>query len=284
MILPGMAVWIAAQAAAHGSEAERFFNQTYGPNSILNSPWLTVILVVGFFGGLASFWKGLGIYRKFRVAEDIPRITARSVAMGTVQVAGKAEGETTEVSPVTRTPCLFYRVTVDRWSRDDGTSYWKKPGWIRERVVDNGPPFFLDDGTGRVAVDLHGADFQMEPSGDCEMDPVSAYAAAAGSADLVSRDAIGGESSLGERCRLTEFLILPGKEYDVIGMCGQNPHSQDESVRNLIRKGADTFLVSDQSGRTLQIDLKHQAAAKVFGGAIMAVACLAVLLGQFRLI
>lgn len=280
---------IALRAAASGGSAARAYGQIvaqyYGQNNnLLNSPWLTGLYASGLLGGLVSFWKGLGDYREYRMVEDIPRIPARSVAMGTVQVSGTARGEAKLISPVTRTPCLFCHVVVERATTSAQSSAWQKTRWKREKVVDSGSPFYLDDGTGRVAVDLRGADFEMEPNGDCEMDPVAAYAAAEGSLDMVTSEDIGAEGPLGERCRLTEFLILPDREYDVVGNCVRNPDAQGETDRNLVRKGGDTFMVSDRTGLNLKINLQHKAAAEVFGGSFMAVGCLVLLLGQFRLI
>jgi len=250
------------------------------PNLVNSPSQLTPLLVLGFIGGLYSFWKGLGLYRVYRVEGDIPRIPVRSVAMGLTHVGGTAEGAETMVSPVSQTPCLFYRVLLERPSTSAAA---RRSRWTVVRVSDIGPVFGLDDGTGRVAIDLHGASFFVAQSAQCEMDPVSAYAAAGGTPELVAPSSIGGTSAMGQRYRVTEFVILPGMEYDITGLCVENPDSQDGRPRNLIRSGGETFLISDQSARNTQMSLRRQAAAKVFGGAFVAITCLAGLLTQFGL-
>jgi len=291
-----MASWIAARAAASGKFIGQLAGQySNGNNGLFNSPsQLTWVFVAGFLGGLYSFWKGFGVYRDYRMEGDIPQVPVRGAAMGLVHVNGKAEGSEAILSPVDRTPCLFYRLRVERpkersamWQYNrafsifglmDSVGTGSQVKWVTEKVVDNGSLFYLDDGTGKVAVDLHGAEFLVQQGGQCEMDPVSADAAAGGWTDMVPPEAYGGEGR-----RLTEFLILPGLEYDLVGTCTENPNAKDGNDRNLIRKGGEMFMVSDESSRNTQLDLRHRAVVKIFGGALVAVLCLAGLLGQFGL-
>ena len=296
MMFSYMTGWIAARTAASGKFMGQLAGQySNGNNGLFNSPsQLTWVFVAGFFGGLYAFWKGFGVYRDYRMEGDIPQVPVRGAAMGLVHVSGKAEGGETIMSPVSRTPCLFYRLRVERpkersamWQYNrafsvfglmDSVGIGSSVRWETEKVVDNGSVFHLDDGTGKVAVDLHGAEFLVQQSGQCEMDPVSADAAAGGWMDMVPPEAYGGEGR-----RLTEFVILPGLEYDLVGICTENPDARDGNDRNLIRKGGDTFMVSDESSRNTQLDLRHRAVVKIFGGAFVAVLCLAGLLGQFGL-
>jgi hypothetical protein len=301
MMFSHMANGIAAGAAASGKILGQLSSQISGGiDGLFNRPGrLTVWFAIGFLGGLYVFFKGFGVYRDYRLEEDIPQAPVRGAAMGLVHVNGKAEGGETILSPVSQTPCLFYRLRVERqqehsamWQYNrafdifglaDSVGIGSSVKWITDKVVDNGPVFYLDDGTGKVAVDLHGAEFLVEQSGQCEMDPVSADAAAGGSMDLVTPESYGNEGPDGEQRRLTEFVILPGMEYDIIGTCTENPHAKDGDDRNLIRKGGEKFMVSDKSSRDTQADLHHRAMMTIFGGALFAIVCLAGILGQFGL-
>ena len=50
--------------------------------------------------------------------------------------------------------------------------------------------------------------------------------------------------------RLTEWLVLPGQEYRVVGTCVENPESKDLSDRNLIcRPSESTFVISSGAGQ-----------------------------------
>lgn len=301
MMFAHTAHWIAASARTKvritGLVATQFSN---GKGGLLGSPGrLTVWFALGLLGGLYAFFKGFGVYRDFRVEEDLPQVAVRGAAMGVVHVSGRAEGGETILSPVSQTPCLFYRLRVERpversamWQYNNAFSFYglldsvgmrSQVRWKTDRVAENGSVFYLDDGTGKIAVDLHGAEFLVQQSGQCEMDPVSADAAAGGSVDLVTPASYGAEGPNGEQRRLTEFVVLPGMEYDILGTCTENSDAKDGNARNLIRKGGEKFMVSDKSSRDTQAYLRHRAMVKIFGGAIFAAICLAGLLGQFGL-
>jgi hypothetical protein len=117
---------------------------------------LLAFLVFGFGAGLASFFKGFRTYRKFRVLEDTPEIPIRSVPMGLVHVHGKAAGQEQVLSPVTHTPCFFYKVKIEKWQRDRSSGRWTNHG-----TDSNGVRFYLEDGSGQVLVDGQGAELDL---------------------------------------------------------------------------------------------------------------------------
>ena len=121
---------------------------------------LELALVVGFFGGIVTFFKGFRAYRRYRIVEDTPEIPIRSIPMGLVHIHGKAKGAQLVTSPVTRTPCCFYKVDIERWKSDSEGG----GGWQHFRTDADGPRFYLEDGSGRVLVDAHGADCDLEKS------------------------------------------------------------------------------------------------------------------------
>ncbi len=63
-----------------------------------------------------SLWYGFYLLRMKRKIENTPTSRIRSVAMGMVEVKGKAIRKYALVSPMTQTPCVFYRLT--RYRRD----------------------------------------------------------------------------------------------------------------------------------------------------------------------
>ena len=83
---------------------------------------------------------------------DTPEIPIRSVAMGLVEIHGKAKGPQAVLSPVTKTPCFFYKVDIERWIRDKNGGHWSHAATDAEGVR-----FYLEDATGKVLVDAHGA-------------------------------------------------------------------------------------------------------------------------------
>jgi hypothetical protein len=92
-------------------------------------------------------------------------------------------------------------------------------------------------------------------------------------------------SSATGRYRLRESLILSGQEYHVTGTCVENPAARDAHDRNMIVLGQNekTFLISWKAEQEVQQDLRKRALGMVFGGAALALFCLALLLGHLHL-
>jgi hypothetical protein len=112
---------------------------------------------LGFGFGLYYFFKGFREFRKYRVLADTPEVPIRSVAMGLVEIHGKAKGEEQIYSPVGNTPCFFYKVDIEKYVKDS-----KGRGRWRHAATDlNGVRFSLEDASGKVLVDLHDGEFDL---------------------------------------------------------------------------------------------------------------------------
>ena len=81
-------------------------------------------LALGTLGGVWMFFKGFRVFREYKVVEDTPRINIRSIAMGLVHIRGKAEVEPPILSPVSRTPCCFYKVEIEQWKSEGKSHAW----------------------------------------------------------------------------------------------------------------------------------------------------------------
>ena len=92
-------------------------------------------------------------------------------------------------------------------------------------------------------------------------------------------------SSASGRYRLREALILPGQEYHVTGTCVENPSARDAHDRNMIVQGTNekTFLISWKAEQEVRQGLQKRALGMVFGGAALALFCLALLLGHLHM-
>jgi len=294
-------------------------------------------LAFGFGAGVYFFFRGFRVFRQYRVLADTPVAPIRSIAMGLVEVHGKAKGEELTPSPVSHTPCLFYKVDIERWERN------QKGGghWSHYRADTDGVRFYLEDATGKVLVAAYGAEFDLIQSARREIgtgrrsgkslwalfrgkgdptlatgpgfpgtptggvmlptppreDELSAYVARGPQTKASSIGVngfllsfarnpvsfLGGTGLSSHSYRLTEYCILPEHWYDVTGTCTENPNPRDEYDRNLIVKGENepTFLISWRSESQLEKNLRRRAALYVFGGAALAVVCLAMLLAKF---
>jgi len=125
-------------------------------------------LIAGCGLGLYTFVRGFRLYREYRVLEDTPEVPIRSVAMGLVRIHGKAVGERQVLSPITHTPSFFYQVVVEKWqsSRNGGS-------WHHYATDADGVTFHLEDANGRVAVDAHGAEYDLIRTGRREVGGLS---------------------------------------------------------------------------------------------------------------
>jgi hypothetical protein len=248
--------------------------------------WISLFraaLVIGFPAGLYFFFKGLRVYREYRFLSDTPEMPIRSIPIGLVKIHGKAQGSELVRAPVSGTECLFYKVDVEtQHSRNSAF-------WLHVATDADGALFYLEDETGKVLVDAHGAQYDLIQSGRIETSekhsPLDGYAVSAirkwsrSRFAVLVRCLIHGRASF---CRFTEYCILPGHWYDVTGTCVENPNSHDEHDRNLIAKGrnAATYLISWRSERGLKGTLRGRSVLYVFGGAALSIACLILILGQ----
>ena len=264
---------------------------------------IDVWLAVGFGAGLYYFYKGFRVFREYRVLMDTPEIPIRSVAMGLVEIHGKATGIPPIPSPVTQTPCYFYKVDIEHWVTDKNGGHWN------HLVTDtDGKRFYVSDATGKVLVDAHQAEYDLMQSAKVETGrgrglgiarlfsglggSAQRTAPALPSADLWSYASgavarrkgtgFGSCTGAGERYRLTEYLVVPEHWYDITGTCAENPEPQDEYDHNMIMKGTNepTFLITWRSEKEIRQTLRNRAAKYIFGGALLAVACLGILLAK----
>jgi hypothetical protein len=132
--------------------------------SMLASKDFDFSLAFGVGAGLFIFFKGFRIYREYLVVKDTPEISIRSIPMGLVEIHGKANGEQEVRSPVTGTPCLFYKVDVERWVQDKDSGHWS-----HYKTDADGPLFYLEDTTGKTLVNAHEAEFDLIRSGRREI-------------------------------------------------------------------------------------------------------------------
>jgi hypothetical protein len=261
-------------------------------------------LAFGLAFGLYSFFKGLRVFREYRVIEDTPEMPIRSIPMGLVAVRGKTIGEPTVTSPLTQTPCFFYRVEIQRSQDDPRSGGVVGRTWHHYKTDAKGVEFYLEDATGKVLVDAHGAELDVPSSDQREidrsqgiflgsemstgLDPVVDAALGASEYHLLAYvSKVAGKSGLPYgHFRLTEYRIEPEQWYDVTGTCAENPHATDEHDRNLIQQGRNerTFLISSKDKKGIEASLRWKALAGVFGGAALSIACLAVLLLRLNLL
>ena len=98
----------------------------------------------------ACCWGAFVCLRLKRRIEDTPTSRIRALAMGLVEVRGRARRCYALVAPMTQSACVWYRLR--KYRRDS------RNRWTLSSESDSGHvPFVLDDGSGRVMVEPTGA-------------------------------------------------------------------------------------------------------------------------------
>ena len=140
-------------------------------------------LVLGLLGGLWTFFKGFRVFREYKVVADTPAIPIRSIPMGLVRIRGQAQSDQLMPSPVSHTPCCFYKVEIERWKTEN-----KSGSWAHQHTDLDGTKFFLQDQTGKVLVDGYSAEYDLPQSGERIVDssrPSTVTASGASDAELL---------------------------------------------------------------------------------------------------
>ncbi len=122
-----------------------------------NTPLLRSVakysMKAGLIPGLLSLgfcWAGFYFIRLKRKIENTPTSRIRSMAMGLVEVHGRATRKYALVSPVSQSPCIYYRL---RKYKKDSNNHWT----LKSDRHSGHVPFMVEDNTGQVTVDPLGA-------------------------------------------------------------------------------------------------------------------------------
>ncbi len=167
--------------------------------------------VLGVGLGIYLFARGFGLLREKRLILNIPRSTIRSAALGLIEVSGKVVGPYTLIAPLSEEECFYYRSVARLSGNSPGGSGGKS---LAEETLCT--PFFLDDGTGRLLVDLRGADMQLIPllHDESSQSPIPNY----------MRGFLGRRHGISTEYPVTleEYCIRPGDSLFVLGTLQEN--------------------------------------------------------------
>jgi len=240
----------------------------------------------GLIFGVYAFFHGLLVFRKKRLLESIPASTVRGLAMGLVELNGKAKKTKVLQSPLTGTECTFYRYTVERYESSGRSGRWV--------IIAKGDsvycPFGLDDGTGQVLVMPNGAEFVMPA--DFTFTTGLSKTMPDNLVSFMENDGLKYKGLFGTySLRFNEWYIKHDEPVFVAGTALKRS-SQEEVELNLqdgtldvvIAKGdGQVFIVSDESQKDVLKDFSWKALGGIWGGAILSLATLAYLLFRFGL-
>jgi hypothetical protein len=178
---------------------------------------LAIAALIGITGGLYLFFRGFQLLARKRLLLNTPTSKIRSASMGLVEVSGLATGPYTLPAPITGKSCYLYRTTA--WQQHESG---KNRDWVKVAEETLHVPFFLDDSTGKLLVEPHGAEL------DLHRDFREEYGASLFSTrDLVPLEV----SNFLERngvtpsrhIRIEECAIKPKNALFIVGTLAENP-------------------------------------------------------------
>lgn len=206
--------------------------------SVRQSDPAAVAVGIALLAGAAVFaaWRAWRALHSARTIEDIPTSRIRSAPMGYVELegAGRLMDGPPIVAPLTGLPCVWYRYRVE----EQVTTYHRGRAQRRWQAVDRGEStetFWLEDDTGRVAVDPEGADVTPRHKDVWQARKVT------GGINYPAYIASFLATHAGPNPhRFTEERINPGEPVYALGFLRnvgslQNPTTVDEDVRELLR-------------------------------------------------
>ncbi len=103
-----------------------------------------ILLVLGVFG---FFW-GFKRFKRKRLIENTPTSTIRGMAMGLVEILGKARKTPLIHSPLIKEKCVYYQYQIEEYRSDGEDSSW----YTLVRGNSKNAPFRIEDETGVVSI------------------------------------------------------------------------------------------------------------------------------------
>jgi hypothetical protein len=241
----------------------------------------SLVATAALAAGPWLFYQGFRTMRTRRLIANTPTARIRSMAMGLVEVTGTAEPRSSVTAPFSGKPCAYWEVDISSRSRR---------GWTVVHRNHSGNPFFLRDDTGVALVYPHGSECRipfgseehcqglMLPS--CYSDYMNAHPSA-----------LGQLARLGT-LRFRERMVEPGARVYVLGTA--MPRSEERMVADgalleatgtdhavatrlqtldhdvvaVVRRGENesTFIISEESEKSLMLDLGARAVLRLAGG------------------
>jgi hypothetical protein len=188
-----------------------------------------LLFLCGF--GIWSFLWGFNRFRRKRLIENIPTSTVRGLAMGLVELIGKAKIKQCLNGPLSGMDCVFYRYLVERYQQSGRSSRWVKITYGDSSYC----PFYLDDGTGEVLVTPHRAELFMPV--DYEFTTGFGRSLPDNLVQFMENNNLSYRTFLGtQKLRFKEWFIYPGEEVYVLGTAKKSENFQTERNQRLVER------------------------------------------------
>lgn len=232
-----------------------------------------VFLAVGTLVGIGLSAYGFVVNNRMRLIESIPTSPIRSLAVGLVEVSGRAQPERAPLrAPFSGMPCVLFSYTVEERRTSGKETRWEK---IAEGTSQE--PFYVQDATDRVLVVPFGAQLILPDN----------RAIRSNWSGSLPEEAIRGLLQLGiavngwfgdKTIRCREAFILPDEFVYVMGTAHEQlgaAERAENSARLYIGSGGENgFIISDRSEQELLRSLQWQVWVSIGGGPALTLLCL----------
>jgi hypothetical protein len=246
---------------------------------------LPVYATLAALSGPVLFMRGFGVMRTQRLIANTPTARVRSMAMGLVEIKGTVTPRSTLTAPFTGRPCAYWEVDIATQARRSYTVIHRNQ---------SGHPFYLRDETGVALVYPKGAKLTLHYGREEECLGVNlpeCYAAY-----LRENGSLATTLARFSALRFRERILEEGQVVYVLGTAtpraqarnvsdeetlaatgtddwsGGRVRTLDSEVSAIVRQGSNerTFIVSQDSERTLTLMMGLQSWAMLVGGPILA--------------
>jgi Zn-finger nucleic acid-binding protein len=234
----------------------------------LDGTW--VFLAFGILAGMGLSAYGVVVNNRRRLIESIPTSAVRSLAVGLVEVSGRAQPERVPLrAPFSGLPCVLYAYTVEERRQSGKDTRWET---IAKGTSEE--PFYVQDETGRVLVVPFDAQLILPDQRTTRNNWTGTLPEATILGLLKLGIAVDGWKTI----RCSEMCILPDERVYVMGTA-QEHRGAGDSVENsahlYIGSSRDNeFIISDRSEKELLSRLQWQLWACIGAGPALALLCL----------
>ncbi|MFH1888455.1 MAG: GIDE domain-containing protein [Candidatus Omnitrophota bacterium] len=212
----------------------------------------------------AAIWFGLGVWgffwgfarlRRKRLVENIPTSTVRGLAMGLVELCGKAEKKVLLKSPFTKTGCVLYKYLIEEYRKSG-----KSDRWVTIASGDSfHSPFRLNDGTGRITVFPQGAELVMPVDNEFRTGPGRGLPSPV--IEFMDEIGIPYRNWLGMRnLRFKEWFIEPEETVYILGSAKKDDNYHSDYKKELVRRLEDLKVNAE---KMKEVDLNKDGAVSI---------------------
>lgn len=203
-------------------------------------------------GGFCTY-VGFRNLRAAALVEDLPTSTIRAAAPGEIELKGKAQTNNPVTSPITKTPCAYYKYEELELQRVREGKHTRIK-WVRVGGNEACLNLQLNDGTGSVRIDIGNAQPDVKATHIFAERAKRTFFGLIATNERLPRVEVFEKAStqkgykIGDHKRI-EYLITENKELYVLG----------DLKDNVVAKGEAAFIITDKTEKEITAEKRTHA-------------------------